>query len=396
MPITSQPRRSEAVLSRKSRCLDRFTMIPRFQTIPTLDGIRAVAVLIVMLSHAGFGERIPGGFGVTIFFFLSGYLITSLLLHEFAHTETIDVRSFYIRRFFRLVPPLMLTLVIAYGLVAAGLLPGGITLYGALSQIFYFANYYAIYEDFVSNLPAGTVILWSLAIEEHFYILYPLVMLGLLSANIGRRRTGLVFFAICIAVLLWRTYLAVQPGFNPARTYFGTDTRIDSILYGSLLALWSNPMNDLADRGRMSPLRWAIVAGALGVLLFTFIYRSELFRETLRYSLQGMALYPLFYYAIRFHDNVLFRPLNWLWVSRIGIWSYSIYLVHFIIIKLVAAQWEAVADKPFVLFAISAVVSVVYAVFIDRWIDPVFRRRGRSTPDTSARKATLSDLPQQQ
>jgi peptidoglycan/LPS O-acetylase OafA/YrhL len=69
--------------------------------------------------------------------------------------------------------------------------------------------------------------------------------------------------------------------------------------------------------------------------------------------------------------------------------------MHFIIIKLVAAQWEAVADKPFVLFAISAVVSVVYAVFIDRWIDPVFRRRGRSTPDTSARKATLSDLPQQ-
>ncbi len=69
-------------------------MTLRFQTIPRLNGIRAVAVLIVMLSHAGFGERIPGGFGVTIFFFPSGYLITGLLFHEFAHTKTIDVRSF--------------------------------------------------------------------------------------------------------------------------------------------------------------------------------------------------------------------------------------------------------------------------------------------------------------
>lgn len=370
-------------------------MIPRFATIPTLNGIRAVAVLIVMLSHAGFGKHIPGGFGVTIFFFLSGYLITGLLLHEFAHTKTIHVRAFYIRRFFRLVPPLMLTLVIAYGLVAAELLPGGITLYGALSQIFYFANYYAIYEDFVSNLPAGTVILWSLAIEEHFYILYPLVMLGLLSCNIGRRRAGLVFAAMCILVLLWRIYLAAQPGFDPARTYFGTDTRIDSILYGSLLALWNNPMEDSAGRGRMSPARWAIVAGALGMVLFTFVYRDEIFRETLRYSLQGIALYPLFYYAVRFHDNFLFRPLNWAWVSKIGIWSYSIYLLHFIVIRLVAAQWVAVADNPLVLFAISAVVSVAYAVFIDKWIDPIFRWRGRTAPHPGTRKAALTDLPPQ-
>lgn len=369
-------------------------MTPRFQTIPTLDGIRAVAVLIVMLSHAGFGERIPGGFGVTIFFFLSGYLITSLLLHEFAHTETIDVRSFYIRRFFRLVPPLMLTLVIAYGLVAAGLLPGGITLYGALSQIFYFANYYAIYEDFVSNLPAGTVILWSLAIEEHFYILYPLVMLGLLSANIGRRRTGLVFFAICIAVLLWRTYLAVQPGFDPARTYFGTDTRIDSILYGALLALWSNPMDGLAERGRMSVRQWMLVAGALCLVAFTFVYRNENFRETFRYSLQGVALYPLFYYAVRFHDNVVFRPLNWTWIGRIGVWSYSIYLIHLIVIRLVATQWSAVSDKPLILFFFSFVVSVFYAVLIDRWVDPYFRRRHRS-PASGGQGKDASSVPAQ-
>jgi peptidoglycan/LPS O-acetylase OafA/YrhL len=95
------------------------------KAIPSLDGIRAVSVLIVVLSHVGLGHVVPGGLGVTIFFFLSGYLITTLLLQEHARNGSIHVGRFYIRRFLRLAPPLMITLAVAYALVLSGLVPGG-------------------------------------------------------------------------------------------------------------------------------------------------------------------------------------------------------------------------------------------------------------------------------
>lgn len=355
-------------------------MTPAFQTIPSLNGIRAASVLLVMLSHAGFGEIVPGGFGVTVFFFLSGYLITTLLVNEFGHTATIDVRNFYIRRFFRLFPPLVVTLAIAYSLVASGFLPGGITLYGVLSQLFYFANYYAMNADIGKVMPGGTVILWSLAIEEHFYIVYPLVMLGLLSRGVSVRRIGQLFVVICAVVLLWRLYLASQPGFLSARTYFGTDTRIDSILFGTLLALWHNPMARIAEKERMSVAQWAIVTAALGLLFATFLFRSEFFRQTTRYTLQGIALYPLFYFAVRYHDNFVFRHLNWQWISKIGIWSYAIYLIHYVAIIFVETHWSGAAGHPVMVFLVAAVISICYAMFIDKWIDPYFRWRARPRP----------------
>src|ERR1700744_3779762 len=98
----------------------RMIRSPSSTTIPSLDGIRAVSVLIVVLSHAGLGQVIPGGFGVTIFFFLSGFLITTLLLAEYEETGRIDIPKFYLRRVFRLMPPLIISLLIAYGLTIAG------------------------------------------------------------------------------------------------------------------------------------------------------------------------------------------------------------------------------------------------------------------------------------
>jgi peptidoglycan/LPS O-acetylase OafA/YrhL len=346
-----------------------------FQTIPSLNGIRAISVLIVVLSHAGYGEIIPGGLGVTIFFFLSGYLITTLLLDEYDRTGSINIRNFYVRRFFRLFPPLLLTLTIAYTLVIFGFIPGGATIYSAIAQIFYLANYYIIYFDIGTSIPAGTVILWSLAVEEHFYIFYPIVLFGLLSLGMRRRTIGHVFAFMCVVVLAWRIYLVMQPSFSEARTNFSTDTRIDSIIFGTLLALWSNPMDKLGERSRMTVFQWGSVAAGISLLISTLLYREVQFRESLRYSLQGIALFPLFYYSVRFHDNLLFRHLNSTAISKIGVWSYSIYLIHFIAIKFVAAQWTAVADRPMVLFLTAAAISICYAIAIDAWLDPYFRRR---------------------
>ena len=144
--------------------------IPDSGVIPSLDGLRAVSILIVLVSHAGYGTIVPGGLGVTIFFFLSGYLITTLMLAEHERTGELDVVRFYARRVFRLMPPLIVTLAIVYGLTFAGLVPGGITLAGLASQLLYFANYYQIFFDPGNTIPGGTEVLWSLAVEEHYYI----------------------------------------------------------------------------------------------------------------------------------------------------------------------------------------------------------------------------------
>ena len=112
--------------------------------IPSLDGLRAVAVLLVFLSHAGLGNVVPGGFGVTIFFFLSGYLIATLLRREFQQDGAINLRHFYLRRMLRIWPAFYLVLVLADALSLIHVVPGNTRLLPTLAQFFHCANYYSI------------------------------------------------------------------------------------------------------------------------------------------------------------------------------------------------------------------------------------------------------------
>jgi peptidoglycan/LPS O-acetylase OafA/YrhL len=362
------------------------------RTIPTLNGIRAVSVLIVIVAHGGYGWLIPGGLGVTVFFFLSGYLITTLLLDEYEKSGTIDVKEFYLRRFSRLFPPLLLTLAIAYSLAAAGLLSGSISLGGFLAQVFYLANYSAIFFETEFPIPTGTIILWSLAVEEHFYIFYPMILLFLLSRGLSRRTIGLFFSIICAIVMIWRFYLVAQPDFVEARTYFATDTRIDSIVFGALLALWSNPCDGIDNSSRMSLRHWIWMLLSGGIFAFTLLYRDAAFRETYRYTLQGIALYPVFYVAIRYHGERLFRPLNSIILTRIGVWSYSIYLIHFVIIDLISVLWPSLQERPLLIVFFGTAVAMCYAAAIDQWIDPYFRRHRRSGLTITSPSATAANL----
>jgi peptidoglycan/LPS O-acetylase OafA/YrhL len=120
--------------------------------------------------------------------------------------------------------------------------------------------------------------------------------------------------------------------------------------------------------------QWVTLAAAAGILLLTLLYRDATFRETIRYSLQGVALMPLFYFAIRFCDNQLFQLLNLPWIAQLGVYSYAIYLVHYVVIKAIATNAPAVAAKPFVVFPVSLLISIGYAAFIDRFVDPYFKR----------------------
>ena len=295
--------------------------------IPSLDGIRALAALLVFAGHAGLGHVLPGGFGVTVFFFLSGYLITTLLRREHQLTGGISLKNFYLRRVYRIMPPLYLVLVALTGLWFAGVIDGPIRPEAAVAQYLNFTNYYlAWYGSPDAPVVPYTVPMWSLAVEEHFYLLFPLGLLLLLRTN-SYARSAFVLAFLCVAILIWRCALVFGLDVDSNYIYHSTDTRIDSLLFGCVMGLWMNPMLDREPAiGRAG---WLALGGlAAALLLASFVYRSDEFRDTVRYTMQGVALFPLFYCAIRFHDTPLFAWLS-LWPLRaLGLVSYAFYLVH--------------------------------------------------------------------
>lgn len=302
--------------------------------IPSLDGIRAVAVLIVFLSHAGV-KYVPGGFGVTVFFFLSGYLITTLLRREHDRSSRIDLKKFYMRRVLRILPPFYLVLLLAIGaswLIGVYSEFSSLQLEALVSQFFHYSNYHnVVYGNQYMSL--GTEVYWSLAVEEHFYLLFPLGYILLRRFKFEASRQALIFLGVCALVLLWRCLLVFFMGADYDRIFFATDTRIDSILFGCAMAVAYNPAMEqdrqISDRN----LKWVFLPLGFALLLVTLVVRADYFRDTLRYSVQGVALFPIFMAAIRFPDWFLFKPLNWNWVRFVGVLSYSLYLVHFVVIK---------------------------------------------------------------
>jgi peptidoglycan/LPS O-acetylase OafA/YrhL len=338
--------------------------------------LRAISILIVLVSHAGYGSVVPGGLGVTIFFFLSGYLITTLLLDERERSARINIGKFYLRRVFRLFPPLLVTLVIAYSLVLLGLLDGGISWTGVLAQLLYFANYYGLFFDPGNTTAAGTGILWSLAVEEHFYMIYPAALAGLFALGLSRQRIVVVLAVVCLAVLAWRMYLASLPNFETERTYYSSDTRVDSIVFGCLLALSANSRSAKAGASNpfLEPMSATLLAAAAIVMVMTIVWRDAYFRETLRYSLQGLALMPLFYFAITCAAHFPFTLLNHPWVVRIGVYSYAIYLIHYVVVNVIEKNLPWLATVKPLLVLVTFAIATLYAAVLDVFVDSYFRR----------------------
>ncbi|MEL7489004.1 MAG: acyltransferase, partial [Pseudomonadota bacterium] len=328
-----------------------------------MDGIRAVSILLVFLSHAGASKLIPGGFGVTIFFFLSGYLITTLLQREYDQYNAISFRAFYLRRALRLGPPIFFTMAVAMGLGAMNLVEADFSAAAALSQIFFFYNYFSLLPGAGENV-VGLGILWSLSVEEHFYLIWPAMFIAVMRGWIGARSV----VALLAIILLWRCvrFFVFQDPEWPI--YISTDTRFDSLLYGCLLAMMTadgTAARIFAPSARAKIL-W--LAGATGALLLTFIMRDDAFRSTIRYTLQGIALAPIFYYAVTTPKDVIFQPLNWGPVKRVGVWSYTIYLCHFAIIHgLEYNQISTRGDPAFILLA--AALSCGFAAAVHQWVE---------------------------
>lgn len=300
--------------------------------IPYLDGCRALAISIVVLSHAGLGHIIPGKFGVTFFFFLSGYLITRLLLAEIKEHGSIQFIPFYLRRLFRLYPALLV--MIGCSAIAAYIMNCALPAKDYFAALFYYTNYYiGWYRTPVEDCARLLDILWSLSVEEHFYLAFPLLMQLFL-----REKKSFIWLlaALCVISIGIRyfTYQSFYPAVEESagRIYFSTHTRLDSIIWGCLASVLLFRVES-ATYIKLVQNKWAIAIALLALLLSVAI-RNELFRQTLLYSFQGLGLF-IIVPAIGMASNPIVKNiLSSKALIFIGKISYSLYLFHWIAIKL--------------------------------------------------------------
>lgn len=296
--------------------------------LPSLDGFRGIAILLVMVYHAGW---LRGGYlGVDLFFVLSGYLITRLLLHEHLHTGSIGLLRFYGRRALRLLPTLFLV-VGAVWIYAHHVDPSQahtVTQREVWAILLYYVNLPQAFQWF----PVGVLRhCWSLAIEEHFYLLWPPMLVGALRLGLSLRACVGWVLALVLAVVLWRYWLA-ESGVVYRRIYFSTDTRADGLLLGCAAAF-------LGHLGRLPRGRTALVVFLLGCAVFAgtvALGSAGPLRETVIWmglggffasSLGAVCLIP---YLIDggSKGSWLRRGLEspaLVWVGKL---SYALYLIH--------------------------------------------------------------------
>jgi peptidoglycan/LPS O-acetylase OafA/YrhL len=309
---------------------------PRLGYIPALDGLRAVAVVAVLLYHAD-QHWIPGGFlGVDVFMVISGYLITCLLLADWREHGHIQMARFWIRRARRLLPALfaMLGAVAVYTLL---FLPDDVAkLRGQLfAAVFYVQNWFLIFrhESYFESTGRPPLLqhLWSLAVEEQFYLLWPLILAGLLAVWGTKRRRilGAIVAGAIVSTLL--AAVLYVPYTDPSRVYYGTDTRATALLIGAALAFVWAPWRLSKQTGRTAPVVIDVVGMAAIVgLLYLFLNTGEFQPSLYRGGFLVVALFSAAAIAALVHPAARAVPcfLSLSLVRWVGIRSYGIYLWH--------------------------------------------------------------------
>ena len=348
--------------------------------ITGLDGIRAIAVIMVLAYHLKLALFKSGFLGVTVFFVLSGYLITGILISEVEEEGTIDLKNFWLRRIRRLVPAVMsmaVVIIFVSAVVNRIIFTKGCKDF--LASVLGFNNWWQIFNK-VSYFEAAGVTspfthCWSLAIETQFYLIYPLILLGIYklakSRGEGRAKRGLLFAGVTLLLALISVILMIvlfDPQQDASRVYYGTDTRAFSLLFGALLAiLWEYRM---VPRRLSASVNMVLGSVSFAVLLVmtiaingssNFWYRGGQFFGTI--------LTVLMVYAVSGRKTWLSRFLSNPVLKWIGDRSYSIYLWHYPIILLISKGIKA----SWWITLIEIVLSVVLEELSYRFIETPIR-----------------------
>ena len=361
----------------------------RLPYMPGIDGLRAIAVVAVILYHAEFGF-IPGGFlGVEVFLVISGYLITSLLILERLRTGSVNLKDFWLRRARRLLPALGVLLVFT---VAGALLFAKDALFrlnqDVLGALTYSTNWVMIFrqESYFEAFARPPLLrhLWSLAVEEQFYLFFPLIFVGGI-ALLSRRSTGfgqtarrfiVVAFAGAIAstALMWLLFVPYE---DPSRVYFGTDTRAAGLLIGVGLAFLWQPWRfarrlGAAGAAVMNVLGFAALGGLIVLLLRMgeydpFLYRGGFFVvSTLTAVVIAVTVHP----QGALNTVLGNRPLVW-----VGKRSYGLYLYHWPIFIFLRPGIDVPWGRwPTLVVQVGLTVAVAELSY--RWIEQPIRRLG--------------------
>jgi peptidoglycan/LPS O-acetylase OafA/YrhL len=365
---------------------------PRFGHRPALDALRGLAVLIVVAFHSELGFAKGGYLGVSTFFTLSGFLITTLVLVEHSGSGRLDLRAFWRRRFRRLLPAAVVAIGLVVVLVAVIGDPSTKASIGgdAASSVFYIANWHLLWSGtsyaqlFVS--PSPLLHMWSLAVEEQFYVVFPLVVAVLIGWRSGRRstqarlslRARLGLFAGITIVLS-----AIEPAlfhFGIDRTYYGTDTRAAEIAVGILLAVLAFPTVAGASVDRPMGRTGRRVLAVISTVAFVSMAAawasipetSPLWRDGgfVLYALGSAALVAAGVYVVGPVARLAWlRPL-----VRLGVISYAVYLVHWPILWVIDLEtnWS-----PLLRFVVTLAASVAVAEVSLRLLERPIRRTGR-------------------
>lgn len=378
-PPTSQPVSAPApVPSKSSSGVPRRTL--GYQ--PALDGLRAISVIAVLLYH-GDVAWIPGGFlGVDVFFVISGFLITTLLIEEWHKRGAIDRPHFWLRRARRLLPALFAVIIatVAYSVIV---LPDEVArLRGdVVAALTYTTNWFLIFSQQsyfeAGGRPSPLRHLWSLAVEEQFYIVWP-ILFGLMLRRV-KGKVDRLFLPLMIAALASAFLMAwlFVPDADPSRVYYGTDTRAAGILLGAALAcIWMPWRSRVAAAAKAGPILEVVGVLAGLFLLWCFTHAGEFDDWLYRGGFFFVAVATIVVIAVVVHPSVRLMsgalstyPLTW-----VGLRSYGLYLWHWPVFVFMTAGEVGFGGLP--LLASKFAVTFALAALSYQYVEMPIRRHG--------------------
>lgn len=347
----------------------------RYGDIPSLDGLRALSIATVMLSHLAI-PQMPGGHGVFLFFIISGFLITRLLFAEQGAAGSINIGQFYVRRFFRLYPAIIVYCIAVPTIYF--LKDGYLDVIEPVSVLLYFTNYLVSFRD-VSGVGfqiEPIKIFWSLSVEEHFYLLFPVVFLVLRAPL----KIAIAAAIVCVGALLLRVIYAEMFPFlvETHYLYMRTEFRMDSVAFGVLLAALCE---------MKSAVRWLDVLinpasfyGAIVVGLLAIGLGDGYFANVWRYVILGPAICIVMLGLIFSQRYGMFQAiLNAPIAIFVGRLSYSLYIWH---LPAQAFTWWFLSGWPAVLMSIALSFVIAAASFygVERPMMTMRRRFGSHAP----------------